>query len=433
MVAAPYPRSLERFPTLRQSRLSTFDKCALQANFEEEYRRDWSGHPQARGQILHRVFARAMGVMHEQHESRVETDVILELLYDTLRQSDVDQECPVCGKEIIDRHDGRVTCAGGHAYRSDLVNIPFREIKDLRWEAVKFANDNEFDIENLVDIEHRLSATLTYPGLDGHRVSRTLTGQLDVLFVAGDEDEEAIVIDYKSTWDIPAPSEVGFEGYFQQRFYAWLVMKCYPAIMRVTTREHYTRFSAFREATVHRGELDDLELEFAALAERFDRAFEQENFPPSPGRHCQLCPRPGACPIFPGVRQEGQITDDEMAKKVAGEALVAKAAYDMRMKALRAWASVRGPIPITSTPGRERVWGFREGKRTRKPTKEELERQLYLHGSNIDLNALYKEETVARFTPHHPVEIEDSAEDAKLMNALEQSLAQGGDDASQAA
>lgn len=421
-MTVPYPKALERFPTLRQSRLSTFDKCALEAHFEEEFRRDWSGHPQARGIIAHRVYARALQVMHEHNERRIETDVILELLFDTLRQADADTECPMCGKEIVEQKDGRATCAVGHSFRSDLVNIPFEQIKDLRWEVVKFAHDNEFDIENLVDIEHRLRGTLTYPGSNGAKIERVLTGQLDALFVAGEDDDEAVVIDYKSTWDLPAPQEVGFEGYFQQRFYAWLVMVNYPAFQRVTTREHYTRFSATREATVERVQLEYITAELAALAERFDRAFEQENFPPSPGRHCQLCPRPGSCPIFPGVRVEGAITDDAMAHRYAGEALVAKAAYEQRQKALRAWASVRGAVPITSTPGRERVWGFRESKRTSRPTKDELERALYVHGSNLDLNSLYKPQAVTRFEPHYPREVQEEPVDAGLMNALEQSL-----------
>src|SRR5690242_11097282 len=116
--------ALERFPTLRQSRLATFDACALRAFFEEEYRRGWSGHPQARGQLTHRVLARALRVMHEQGEGRIETDVILDLLFDELRM-------------------------GGE----ELVNVPMREVKDIRWVVVKFATDNEFDIANLVDVE----------------------------------------------------------------------------------------------------------------------------------------------------------------------------------------------------------------------------------------------------------------------------------------
>lgn len=421
-MAVPYPRSLERFPTLRQSRLSTFDQCALMAHFEEEFRRHWSGHPQARGLILHRVLARAMRIMHQHQERRIEQDVILELLFDTLGQAHVDQACPMCGKEIVERSGGMVRCAAGHEHRSDFVNIPMREIEDLRWEVVKFATDNEFDIENLVDIERRLSAELAYLGTEGEPIRRTLTGQLDVLFVAGEEDDEAIVVDYKSTWDLPAPSEVGFEGYFQQRFYAWLVMKNYAAIQRVTLREHYTRYSAFREATVTRNELEYAEAELGALALRFDRAFSEGNFPPSPGRHCNLCPRASACPIDAEVREAGAITDDAMARRYAAQAQVARRVLKQREAALKAWTSVRGPVLINSTPGRERVLGHRESRRTSRPTKEQLERALYLYGSRVDLADLYREKIVTRFEPHYP-QREEPEDQAALERALEQSIA----------
>lgn len=419
-----YTKALERFPTVRQSRLSTFDKCALMAHFEEEYRRDWSGHPQMRGKIMHRVFARALRVMHEHNERTIPSDAMLELLAEELRQADVDRECPNCGKEVVERRGGRCVCAAGHEFGSDFGNIPFKEIKDMRWVAIKWATDMEFDIDALVDIEKRLSMRVRYPDENGDLVGRVLTGQLDAMFVSGADDDEAIVIDWKDTWDLPGPADVGFEGYFQQRFYAWLVLLEYSAIERVTLREVYVRYSQVREATVYRSELEQITAELAALVERFDRAFSEEFFPPSPGRHCQLCPRPGSCPIFPGVRQEGAITDDAMARRYAGEANVARAALKQREEAMKAWASVRGPIELNSTPGRERAWGFRQRKRVSRPTREQLERAMYLYGSRVNLDELFKESVTTRFEPHRPEEIEPTADDAKLMSMLERSMPQ---------
>jgi hypothetical protein len=361
--------------------------------------------------------------MHEQDENSIETDVMLEILFDVLRQDEIDRECPVCLEPIVERVEGRIKCGNGHVSASDFVNIPTSEVKDLRWEIIKFC-ENTFDIKNLVDVEHRLSAPIAYPDENGDPVIRELTGQLDALFVAGDQDEEAIVLDWKSTWDLPAPSELGFEGYFQQRFYAFLVLANYPAIERVTLREHYTRFSEFREATVYRHELDFVRQELAALCERFDRAYAEHNFPASPGRHCQSCALPAKCPIFPDVRVEGMITDPETARRVGNEANVARAALKQRDKALKAWSSVQGDVPISSTPGRERVWGYVERKRTSRPTREELERQMYLHGSNLDLDALYVERKVTRYEQHRPVEQDDLAVDAQIMQALADSLKQ---------
>lgn len=419
-----YEVAIKQFPRVRQSRLSQFDRCALSSYFDEKYRKDWSGHPQARGQIFHRTAALALQVMSEHQESRIETDVILEILFDVLRQDEIDKECPVCLKEIVDRVDGRIVCVDGHVSASDFVNIPTSEVKDLRWEVIKFATDNTFDIANLVDVEHRLSAEVAYPDPNGFPVVRVLTGQLDALFVAGSDDEEAIVLDYKSSWDLPAASDVGFEGYFQQRFYAFLVLVNYPAIEKVTLREHYTRYSEFREATVYRHELDYVKQELAALTERFDRAYSERNFPASPGRHCQMCAMPAKCPIFPDVRVTGMITDDVTARKIAAEANVARAALKHRDLAMKAWSSVHGDVPITSTPGRERSWGYVTRKRVSRPKREDLERAMYVNGSNVDLDELYVENTVTRFEQHRPVPEDPVAVDAQIMQALEASVKQ---------
>lgn len=417
----PYPKALERFPTIRQSRGVAFDACALSAKLDADYRAHWSGHPQVRGQIMHRVFAEALRTMVETGENGIPTDVMVGLLADALRQDDVDRECPDCGGAIIDATGGIIRCAQGHEFAGDFGNIPMAEIKDMRWVSVKWANDNTFDIEHLVDIEQRLKTPITYPDGEGGHVERMLTGQLDALFAP--EPDHAVVLDWKDTWGLPAPTEVGFDGYAQQRWYAWLVMKNYPSVDRVTLREFYVRHSASREATVHRYELVDVEQELSALAERFDRAFQQNTYPPSPGRHCLYCAKPASCPIFPGVKGEGLITDEQTARRIAGEAIVAKAALQQREKALKAWADVRGAIPIRADAGRERVWGFVERKRISRPTREELEKHLYL-GKKIDLDALYREQTVTRFEQHVPTAVEDTADDAKLMQALEDSLKQ---------
>lgn len=409
---------IERFPRLRQSRLATFDRCALSAKFEEDYRQDWSGHPQGRGTIFHRFAAEALRTMSKQQETTIPTEEAIQILNEALRQADIDKECPSCQKPITRKEDGFIYCAEGHKHSSDFVNLPMSEIKDLRWVVVKWAHDNAFDIENLVDIEHRLSGEIRYPDADGNMITRTLTGQLDALFVTGMEDDEAIVLDWKDTWALPGPQDVGFDGYFQQRFYAWLVMTAYPQIQKVTLREFYVRYSEPREATVWRVDLEDVEAELASLSERFDRAFAESNFPPSPGAHCQFCPRPSACPIFAGVRGEGAITTPEQARKVAAEAMVVRSALDDRMKAMKAWATVHGHIEISDHKGR-RVWGYAESTRTSRPSQDEIEQAINV---GIDPLSLYKTSKTTRFAPHVPREIEDVPDDADLMNALEQSI-----------
>lgn len=443
-MSGPYPEAVERFPTVRQSRLATLDRCALSAKFEEDYRYGWSGHPQARGTIFHRVAASALRQMYEQNERSIPTDAAIAILDHELRQADVDKVCPSCGKPVVKRYMmpppaelvergvevgyPRIVCEAGHDHGSDFVNLPMSEVSDLRWVTVKWSHDNEFDIEGLVDVEHRLHATVRYPDGHGGSVERRLTGALDAVFVQGEEDEQFVVLDWKDTWALPGPTDVGFDGYFQQRFYAWLIFRNFPSAATVTLREFYVRFSESREATVYRADMDDIEAELSALVERFDRAFAQDVFPATPGKHCQFCPRPTACPIFPGVRTEGTITDAPTAVRFAREANVAKAALANRTKALQAWTQIKGPVEISAHKGR-RGFGYKTTQRTSRPTFEQMEEAIRAKGGEVltpdEVKALWKTTTTTKFGEYALSDIDvrdEAAEDAVLMNALEQSV-----------
>lgn len=414
----PYPTALKRFPTVRQSTLSKFDDCPLAARFYLDHEQGWNGHPQARGTIFHRFAAKALLMMALTDEDTIPQDVALAILRECLRQHDVPPE--------------------------DQTAIPFKQIKDLRWTVVKFATDNAFDISKLVSVEERLGATVTYERGDGFDVERRVTGQLDALFLP--EPDHAVVLDWKDTWALPPVKELSQGGYFQQRVYGLLVLDRYPQLQRVTLREHYVRHDPgdgigignTREAHVEREHLPDIREEIAALVERFDRAVEYGNWPPqkdeetgkteelvlwtpSPGKHCSYCPRPASCPIFPDARVQGAITTPEMAEQWAAEALVAKAAADQRMKALKAWGDVRGDTPIKHAKDPNRVLGYQPYERKNRPDREQMEAAIAVHGKDVDLDKLYAKRPATRFVEHTAKKIADDPADASLMEALEES------------
>ena len=406
----PYPNAVAKFPKIRQSYLSTFEQCSLLSRFDAEYRNGWSGHPQGRGTIFHRFAAKALEQMAALGETQIETDVALAILRECLRLHDVPPE--------------------------DVVNIPFSQIKDLRWVVVKWATDNEFDIEFLADVEQRIDAEIGYENPKGGLVPRVITGALDALFIP--EPDWAVVLDWKDSWALPPATDLSNGGYFQQRFYAYLVMRRYQSIERVSLREHYVRYSESREATVFRSELPDIEEELSALVERWDRTWEHGKWPledgehpylftPSPGAHCAFCPRPGSCPIFPAARVEGAITDEETAERWANEQIVAKSAVNQRDKALKAWAGARGPIPVKHAKDPNRVLGYRESKRTKRPTQEQLESALAEQGADLRIEDLYEVSTTSRFDQHSRQNSQEVPDDADLMNALEESLRQQGE------
>lgn len=426
----PYPKAIEQFPTVRQSLLSKFDDCALSSRFYLDHEQDWGTHPQARGQIFHRFAAKALLAMEAAGEKIIPVDLSLAILRECLRQHDVDAR--------------------------DVVNIPFSQIKDLRWVVIKFANDNAFEIGQLASVEERLEGVVEYERPDGGAVQRRVTGQLDALFLP--DPSHAVCLDWKDTWALPPTKELSEEGYFQQRIYGFLVLERYPSVHYVTLREHYVRHDPgdsvgtgnTREATVSRDELPDIKDEIAALVERFDRAVEHGNWPPatneetgeeeelvlwtpSPGKHCSFCPRPAACPIFPDARVQGAITSEEQAKRYAAEAEVAKAALDQRLKAMKAWGDVRGPIPVRHAKDPNRVWGYQKMTRKERPTRETLEAALAVSGPDLDLDDLYVTRPATRFVQHSNPQVPDEPVDAELMSALDESVKQAEDDSPQKA
>jgi hypothetical protein len=422
----PYPAARKAYPVIRQSTLSTFDSCGLSAHFESTYRQGWSTHPQARGQVFHRVAAECLRVMHRQGEQSIPVDAALAILHDKLRQEDVDRECPACGSRKIRpgiRHGMRTCESCRHRFPTDLANLPMAHVKDLYWVVIKWAHDNAWDIANLADVEHRLSAKVSYPNPAGGFVERTVTGQLDALLVEGDRDDHAVVLDWKDMWRLPAKTEVSFEGYFQQRLYGWLVMRNYRAIEKVTLREFYVRFSQPREVTIWRDDLDSVEQEFAALVERFDRAVHDNAYTPTPGNHCSWCLRPGACPILPEARAEGRIRTAAEAEKMARQLVVAEALSGQAKGALQAYANLHGPIPIRDAKGK-RALGFREHARTERPSREALEAAIRAAGPDgLKVDDLYQTSVQTKFEQHVPPRVKPSDEDVVTMAKLEGALA----------
>lgn len=389
----PYPKAVEAFPTLRQSLLSRFDECGLASQFDQRYRKSFSDAASGRGIIWHRAAAKLLREMAAHGEDAIEVDVALAILLETLRQDDV----------TVD----------------DIVNIPMREINDLAWMVKKFAGETRWDIKNLVDIERRLSWVVTYPNPHGGFVDREITGQLDALFAEGVDLDRGVVIDYKTGWWLPPPSEISEGGFFQQRFYGLLVLRNYPTLNSVTLREFYPRYSQSREATLYRDQLDEIEEAVTALVERFDRSVEEDSWHPSPGKHCGYCPRPTACPIFPTARRSGRISSMEEAGMVAAQVLVAEAAIKQNKEALKAWAGTHGSIPVKDAKA-ERVYGHRVMKRTERPTREQME-QAIRTGESLD--DLYRETVSTRFEVHIPKPDMEPEEDPDLLERLQRSVA----------
>lgn len=348
---------IEKWPTLRQSLLADFDDCALYSYFGMRYTQGWSTHPQARGTIFHRFAAEVLRTMQIQDSEQIPVGVALAILEEVLEQRGVPWK--------------------------DRVRLPLREIPVLRMAAAKFAKDNRFTTRNIIDVEKRLEATITYVGEGtGEIHERRLTGMPDAIVLDPKQPEDSVVVlDWKATWALPpertawdrdaAEKGLSYEGYFQQKFYAWLILKNYPSINVVKLREFYVYRSKPREAALHRKDLEKVERELATLTREFDLAVghgkpaklrypEIQNTPwePSPGKHCHYCPLRHHCPIADEVLNTIAIQTPEQAKRAIAILEVSEATAKQIKEAARPYAEQHGSIPSRHSKGR-RVWGPR--------------------------------------------------------------------------
>jgi hypothetical protein len=199
-------------------------------------------------------------------------------------------------------------------------------------------------------VEKRIETMLR--GQNG--TERLLTGKLDVILA--DPPGGAVVVDYKTGWGPPKSSRGEHQregkeylsdvGHFQLDVYGLLVMREYPSIDRVTLRETYPMVGEFREATLHRHELEHVERELGLQLELLERALlagpESAIWKPTPGRHCFNCRGKYECPIPPSARDEGAITDQAMAQEY-GERFVATDALRQELRdQVRDWCSETG-------------------------------------------------------------------------------------------
>lgn len=406
------------FPEVRQSLLSKYDDCPLSTYFELKFSRGWNTHPQARGQVFHLFAAKALNTMRREKSRTIPVHEAEAILVEACRQvSDANGE-PIPPENI--------------------VRVPLRQMPELRMAARKFAKDNEFSYDKIVDVEKRLSAPIPYPLPGGGFALRTLTGTIDALLFS--PPDGAVVVDFKDTWALPPePKErqpgdyvgeddelrgISYHGYFQQRFYGWLVMKNYSNVNSVTLREFYARKTKARKATLTRDRMGEVEEELSILVEAFDRAIAQGapswpigwfdkvdpftgevevdddgnvvreldierlgHWKPQPGLHCGFCAASRHCPIDEDTRIEagGAITSWERAKRAAAELQVVEAVREKLIKALKGFVETQGkPVPVKSSKGRRMLGWYpqRGGRRFGLYTPDESDR-----GGHADLDA----------------------------------------------
>lgn len=349
---------IERWPTIRQSWLAHFDDCPLSSYFQMKSEQGWSTHPQASGTILHRALAECLREMRRQDSTFIPVGEGLAILEEALEQR---------GVPAIER-----------------VRVPLRDLPKLRTAMITFCSRNTFSVRNIVDIEKRLEATLTYVDDEGQIRERTITGTPDALIADPRREDGAIIPDWKSSWRPPPRRDeddtddpgLSYHGFFQQRLYGWLIFKNYPSVNAVTLREFYVRVTEARAATITREQLPQIEKQIADAVLDLDRALmsgppaklklpEVAPWLPSPGYHCKNCPIAHRCPIDADVREHyGAVTTEKRAREAVAQLEVAEAVRVSRRKALTPYIEENGPVASKYSKGR-RALGLKSQKNGR--------------------------------------------------------------------
>jgi hypothetical protein len=336
---------LVRPDPLRQSYIARFDNCSYSLRLDLLSPPSQRGNMAARGRLFHRWVAKALTQMRAEGWTAYPVEMGMELLLQVLAQKDVPDE--------------------------DVAYLPIRELRWLRVLVTRWCEGGEFNASRILAIEEPLYMKIKVPDGEGGTYERTIKGTPDVL--VADPPNGVIIPDWKSGWASPSreveragggyedpggekDQRLSDQGYAQQVIYGALVLANLPAVDRVTLREAYVMFGEYREATVHRWEMERITDILGAIVAQVDAAIdggpESARWIPTAGTHCGICPAPRHCPL---KDWEGIPTTEEEAKLLAREWIVSGQVRKDRLPLVKGWVEEHGPISIDHGKGRREV------------------------------------------------------------------------------
>jgi hypothetical protein len=334
---------LEAPDPLRQSSIARFDNCALSLLLEAQSPVQQPSNMAARGSLFHRWVAKALEQMKAEGWTSYPVEMGLELLLQVLAQRDVPDD--------------------------EVVHLPMSELRWLRVLVTRWCEGGEFDAQRVLEIEQPLYMKVKVPDGQGGTYERTVKGTPDVIVADPGTAPGLIIPDWKTGWASPSKQQgeldrqgeertdkLSDQGYAQQIIYGALGLVNYPAVERVTLREAYLMWGEYREATVHRWELERVMDILGAIIAQIDAAFaagpDSARWVPTAGTHCGICPSPRRCPL---KDWEGIPANVAEAQLLAREWIVAGQVRKDRLPLVKGWVEAHGPIEIDHGKGRREV------------------------------------------------------------------------------
>jgi hypothetical protein len=346
---------------LRQSSIARFDNCALSLLLDVQQpdaRKRQPGDMAARGTLFHRWVSRVIRQMRAEGWTSYPVEMGLELLLQVLAQRDVPDE--------------------------DVVHLPMKDLRWLRVLVTRWCEGGEFNAQRVIAVEERWYMDVPVPDGHGGMYKRRVSGQPDV--VVADPPDGIIIVDWKAGWAPPAKltaetrddpekdERLSDQGYAQQVIYGAMGLVELPSVQRVTLREAYLMHGEYREATIYRFQLERVLDILGATISQIDGAFaagpNSKRWLPTAGVHCGICPSPRRCPL---KDWEGIPTNEDEAKLLAREWIVAAQVRKDRLPLLKGWVDAHGPIEIDHGKGRRIVgwpeWSGNREEKVRGPFK----------------------------------------------------------------
>jgi PD-(D/E)XK nuclease superfamily len=337
--------ALEHPGSWRQSSIARFDACPHSLLLQMIATDRHAGPLAAAGAMFHRVVARLLSEMRTTGEHTYPVELGLVALNESLAQVGV---AP-----------------------SEFVHVPAKQIERLRQLVTRWCENVSLDPTRIIAVEERLHGVLDVALPNGEVYQQVFTGQPDAIIA--DPPSTIIIPDWKSGWMPPSKprayernvelnDRLSDHGFVQQVIYGLLGLQNFPVVERVTLREYYVLYGEYREASIHRGQVERLRDILAGVIAQMDAAVaegtDSERWVPTAGTHCAICPSPRQCPIREWA---GIPTTEEEAKLVAREWIVAGQVRTERMKMAKGWVEAFGPIEIENAKGRRQV-GWIENK-----------------------------------------------------------------------
>lgn len=254
-------------------------------------------------------------------------------------------------RHLLDTGENQDTVYGESLFNELWISRPMppefkQELFDI---TVGYINAARFDIQKVVDPEISVNLDWELNQLDStFDESVWLRAKIDLLSFYGENNEHAIVDDYKSSWRMVSESELREDT--QALIYAWLVFQICKSVETVKVRFRWIRFKRSTETLFSKCDVDHIEGLLRDLSNQIEyRASLNETpekaWPPVPGDVCTFCPV--QCPIAQKLADTDQIvTSFEQATRLAQEYIVLDKAYDQRKKLLKIWIDENGPINV---------------------------------------------------------------------------------------